>query len=106
MKRKLDDEPEWSARRAYNWTMNQLPVDEAALAAPLSSVERSLQRHKVQNRPELPQTRQDLILQPEHTVTADGRRFVLIDDGMADRILVFGTERNLNRLTLSSVVLV
>jgi 6-phosphogluconolactonase (cycloisomerase 2 family) len=67
-------------------------------------VERCLQRHKVQNRPELPQTRQDLILQPEHTVTADGRRFVLIDNRMADRIMVFSTERNLNRLTLSTVV--
>lgn len=106
MKRTLNDDTECSARRAYNWTMNQLPIDEAAVAAPLSSVERSLQRHKVRNHPQLPQTREDLVLEPEHTVTADGGRFVLIDDGMADRILVFGTDRNLNRLALGIVVLV
>lgn len=98
MKRKLDDQPEKSARSVYNEHITQLAVADAAVAQPLSSIERCLQRYKVRNRPPLPQTRQDLVLQPEHTVTTDGRRFLLIDDGQADRILVFATDQQLQRL--------
>jgi hypothetical protein len=97
MKRKLTEDPDLSARRAYNWSLNQLTVADASVVAPLASVERSLQRHKVKNRPELPNTRQDWILQPDHSITLDGRPFVLIDNGILDRIIVFGTERNLER---------
>jgi hypothetical protein len=89
--------PDLSARRAYNVELNQLPVPDAALAVPLTAIERSLQRHKVRNRPPLPLNRQDLILQGPHLVTNDGRRLLLIDDGMADRMLVFCTNENLQR---------
>lgn len=98
LKRKLNDEPEKPARRVYNEHITQLALDDAAVAAPLSLVERSLQRYKVRNRPPLPQTRLDLILQPEHTVTTDGRRFLLIDDGQADRIVVYATDEQIQRL--------
>jgi hypothetical protein len=98
-KRKLDDEPEWSARHAYRQQINQMSVAEAAVSTPLASVGRSLQRHKVRNRPLLPDARDDLVLLPEHTVTVDGRGFVLIDDGPGqnDRILVFATQEQLQR---------
>ena len=72
-------------------------VQQAAVTLPLSSVERSLQRHKVKNRPPLPSTRQDLVLDAQYSVTTDGRPFVLVDDGLADRLLVFGTAKNLER---------
>lgn len=98
MKRKADDEPDWTARHCYNHVLGQLPIQQAALAEPLSRVERSLQRHKVRNRPSLPNTSQDLVLDAQYSSTLDGRAFVLIDDGMMDRILVFGTVENLNRL--------
>ena len=97
MKRKLDEEPQWTARRAYNNVVNQLTVDEASFVAPVTSVERALQWHKVRNRPALPTTRQDLVLEHEHTVTTDGRQFLLIDNGLADRILVFGSEKHMER---------
>jgi hypothetical protein len=97
-KRQFEGHEEWSARRAYNTEINNLPVAKAATAAPLSSMERSLQRYKVQRRPPLPATRQDLVLLPEHQVTTDGRRLLLIDDGVGpDRMLVFGTTENLQR---------
>jgi len=97
-KRKLETNPEWTAKRAYYSEVNRLPVQEAAVVAPLSAVERSLQRHKVRNRPPLPATRQHLVILPEHRVTTDGRRLLLIDDGLAaDRMLVFGTDENIAR---------
>jgi hypothetical protein len=43
-KRKLDTNPDWTAKNAYYSQINQLPVAEAAVAVPLSAVERSLQR--------------------------------------------------------------
>ena len=74
-----------------------MSVQQAAVTLPLSSVERSLQRHKVKNRPPQPSTRQDLVLDAQYSVTTDGRPFVLVDDGLADRLLVFGTAKNLER---------
>lgn len=97
-KRQLDANPEWSARRAYNTEMNNLTVAEASVAVPLSVIQRSLNRHKVRNRPPLPATRQDLVLLPAHQMTTDGRQLLLIDDGApAERMLVFGTTENLER---------
>jgi hypothetical protein len=97
MKHRLDEEPEWSAKRAYYSEVNGLSVADATVAPTLSSVERSLQRHKVKYRPPLPATRQDLVLPPNLTVTTDGRTFKLIDDGLADRLIVFGTDQQLIR---------
>ncbi len=82
----------------YNDHLTQLTVAEAAVALPLSVVERSTHRHRAQDRPPLPASRRDLVLQLEHSVTSDGRAFVLIDDGLDDRILVFVTEEQLQRL--------
>ncbi len=93
----MTDEPEWSARLVYKEHITQLSVQEASVAVPLIAVERSLQRHKVSNRPVLPVTRRELVLQIPHTTTTDGRTFVLVDDGLDDRILVFGTTDQLRR---------
>jgi hypothetical protein len=93
----LDDESDWSARRAYNWQLNQVAVSQASVTVPLSAIERTLQRHKVRNRPALPATRQDLVLTNDQTITSDGRRFLLIDDGVGDRLMVFGTNEQLAR---------
>jgi len=96
-KRRLDVNHDLSARQAYNAELNILPVAEAAFTVPLITIERSLQRHKVRNRPPLPARRQDLILPASHTVTHDGRRMLLIDDGLVDKLMVFCTDENLQR---------
>jgi len=76
-------------------------VDAAAVASPLSTIERSLQRHRIRNRPPLPLNRQDLQLQPQQSTTSDGRPFLLVDDGADDRLLVFGTDAQLQRLAVA-----
>ena len=60
-------------------------------------VARTMQRHATKNRPPLPATRRDLILQAAHSKTSDGRPFVLVDDGLDDRIFVFSNELRLQR---------
>jgi hypothetical protein len=93
----MDDNSEWSARRVYNDHMRDMTVDEAAKVLPLSTVARSMQRHRVRNRPELPNSRRDLVLQAQYAVTSAGQAFVLIDDGMDDKIVVFATMEQLHR---------
>jgi len=93
----LEGNPDMTTKRAYNLEINQLNVAAASTAPTFCSAERSLQRHKVQHRPPLPATRQDLDLPPQSKLTADGRQFLLIDDGTADRIMVFATENQLKR---------
>ena len=70
---------------------------DAAVAPTLASIERSMERHKVKNRPPLPGSRQDLNLPAILQLTTDGRQFVLIDDGTVDRILVFATHEQMTR---------
>ncbi len=97
MKQQLDRQHHWSAKRAYNAEVNALSVTDAAVAPPLASVERSLQRHKNKNRPPLPATRQDLVLPATYAITTDRRSFKLVDDGQTDRIIVFATDEQLKR---------
>ena len=97
MKRQLESNPDMPAKQAYNHEINQLTIAAASTAPTFSSVERSLQRHKVKHRTALLATRQDLDLPVESKCTTDGRQFLLIDDGAADRIMVFCTENQLQR---------
>jgi hypothetical protein len=98
MKHRLDVEPEWSAKRAYYSELNEPSVTDATVAPTLSSVERSLQRHKVKHRPPLPAaSRQDLVFPANLVLTTDGRPFKLIDDGLVERLIVFGTDQQLIR---------
>jgi len=102
VKRQLDDHQELSVRSAYMAEIRSLLVAAASTVVPLSSTERSLQRYKKCNRPPLPATLQDLVLQPEHHLTTDGRQLLLIDDGVAvDRMLVLGRLKTLiGRITM------
>lgn len=71
-----------------------------------ASISRTIRRRrKVTNRePSLPQHRRDIIIPEEFKVTNDGNNFLLFDSGPIDnRILVFGTIKNLELLAASNV---
>jgi hypothetical protein len=97
MKRKLDDNPDLTPKQAYNSEINQLNVAAAATAPTFAGSERTLQRHKMKHRPPLPASRSDLVIPDNYKLTTDGRQLVLIDDGAADRIIVFGTTNQMQR---------
>ena len=59
--------------------------------------------HKAQQLLAPVQNRRDLVLGPWSSL-ADGRNFVLVDDGADDRILVFGTPQNLTRVCNSQAI--
>lgn len=56
-------------------------------------------RNKASLLPAQPQNRAGLIVAPPWSLTTDGRQLLLVDDGAADKILVFCTPENFARYT-------
>ena len=82
----------------------------AAKLLKLDSLKRTIQRtiqrerERVLAAPVQPATLQELNLPPEYQRTAKGEQFLLYDSGPeAQRILIFGTQRNLDMLEASQV---
>ena len=97
LKRRLDDNNKLTVCTVCNAEINDMSVAEAAVTVSLQAVERTLQRRKIQNRPPLPITRQEIVLTLAYTRTTADRQFLLVDDGLINRMLVYGTQENLRR---------
>ena len=54
--------------------------------------------------PKLPRTRQDINLDAEWTQTTTGERFLIVNDGDDNKMLVFSTQRNLEHLVAADIV--
>ena len=54
--------------------------------------------------PALPPTRADIVLEGKWTLTTANDRFLMVDDGADDRILVFTTQQNLTHLVAADVI--
>ena len=71
----------------------------------LDSLKRTIQRERVRHlaAPVQPTTLEQLLLPGEYTHTLKGEQFLLYDSGPeAQRILIFGTQRNVEMLELST----
>ena len=76
----------------------------AAKLPKLDSLKRTIQRQRVQQMaaPVQPASLEELVLPAEYQQTAKGEQFLLYDSGPeTQRILIFGTQRNLEMLRLS-----
>ena len=60
-----------------------------ALAPTYDSIQTAMYRARAKHRPPLPRTRDALLLPDRLRMTLAGDDFLLIDDGSADRILIF-----------------
>ena len=82
-------------------------IDEetGANLPPIRHLRRNIRRHRQRlsrSRP-LPLNTQELVLTDEHTKTKDGQDFLLFDSGPVEkRILIFGTQKNLENLCQAS----
>ncbi len=61
----------------------------------LESIRSSLYRARHENTPILPTHRRDVSLSTRFTKTRSGEDFLLVDDGVDDKIMIFATEENL-----------
>ncbi len=64
----------------------------------LYSLKSSLYRARRERLPPMPSTRADLDLSGEWCTTLDGEKFVLANDGLDDKIVIFATESSLRLL--------
>ena len=65
-----------------------------------TSIKNCLYRSRSNRLPPIPHTRADLQLEGEWTQTQDCREFVLANDGIANRLVIFGTIQNLRFVVL------
>ena len=63
-----------------------------------------LYRSRAKRLPPIPHTRVEVELTGEWTQTRDGRDFVLANDGVDDRLMIFGTVQNLRLLCYADTV--
>jgi hypothetical protein len=54
--------------------------------------------------PILPATRSDIILEGQWTLTTANQRFLLADDGNAERMLIFSSQKNLTHFTAADII--
>jgi len=69
-----------------------------------NSCKTSLYHQRSKLLPRIPKTRQDINLEGEWTQTTSDEKFLLIDDGNEERMLVFATRQNLEHLVAADVV--
>lgn len=64
----------------------------------------TLYRARSQRLPHVPHNRQDIVLEGEWAETVDGRNFLLADDGIDNRIIIFGTMQNLRYMCQADTI--
>ncbi|XP_018496452.1 uncharacterized protein LOC108864738, partial [Galendromus occidentalis] len=113
MKNMVSARPDKSCQEVYREALadavteyqTQHPTEEIGATLPMyGSVRSALQRHRAKDRPTLPQTLADIILEGQWATTKLGVTFLMIDDGTTDRMLGFLTEEALTILCGATAV--
>ena len=104
IKRRAIDTAE-AAQQVLSQEMENIS-DQAAVKLPaIRNIRRCVRRHRQDagNPPPVPRTCADIVIPDEYQITTSGERFLMYDSGAGDedRILIFGTERNLQILETS-----
>ena len=101
MRRKARDSQD-SSHHIVGKGLETVTEGTAAKLPKLDSLKRTIQRQ--QAAPVQPATLELLTLPEEYKRTSKGEQFLLYDSGpVSQRIIIFGTQRNLEMLQLSSV---
>lgn len=94
-------------KRAYEEAIGALDMNDEANLDDLPSFSKyrsALYRSRAKALPKIPHTRAELNITEEWATTVDGRNFVVADDGLDDRLLIFGTQQNLRYLCEAETV--
>ena len=105
MKRKARDSQD-SSHHIVGECLQTVTEGAAAKLPKLDSLKRTIQRQRVRQQaaPVQPTSLEQLTLPEEYKQSSKGEQFLLYDSGPeTQRILIFGTQRNLEMLQLSSV---
>ena len=85
-------------QQIYNEEIGVLTDEQAAIQPSFSSVESGLYRHRRKMLPKLPTSRSEVDLRDSWAQTKNNKRFLAINDGDDDKLLVFATDEMLVRM--------
>lgn len=98
LKRRAIELPNDTASKVYQDVLNNVPLHDVCNLPTYNSCKNTVYRCKRNLVPALPKTLQEINLVTPWNTLPDGRLFLLIDDGLDNRIMVFGTVDNLRRI--------
>jgi len=93
---------ELSKLRTPDW--DDIDADVAEKLPTYQSCHSSLYRQRSKTLPKLPKTTNEIDLQGEWTRTTAGERFLLVNDGDQEKIVIFSTDKNLQLLADNSTI--
>ena len=104
LKRKIKSSPSASSNKqaVISETMEKLTAEERVKFGNMSSVKRSVRRVAAENRPQDPPTLQELRITSPWSETVDKKNFLIDDNLINDRIIIFGSNACLDHLANSS----
>lgn len=88
-------------KRVFQDAFQGVDLENEEILDDLPSMKRyksSLYRARSKRLPKIPHSRAEIILDGAWATTEDGRNFVLVNDGVADRLIIFGTPQNVRLL--------
>jgi hypothetical protein len=100
-------QPHLPMKRVYAETYGNINVaDEREIdhLPSMNAIKSSLYRSRAKRLPGVPHTRAEVNLEGEWTQTIDGRDYVLANDGIDDRLIIFGTMQNLRLLCHAATI--
>lgn len=99
------NQPLKSMKRVYSEAFQVQPNEENFDPLPsFTKHKHSLYRARAHRLPRIPHSRAAIALDGQWTQTIDGRNFVLANDGVEDRLIIFGTTQNLRFLCAADTV--
>ena len=101
------DEPHRPMKRVFAETFANVNIEDERQVdqlPTLKAMRSCLYRSRAKRLPPIPHTRAEVELAGEWTQTLDGRDFVLANDGVDDRLIIFGTVQNLRLLCHADTV--
>ncbi|XP_067668277.1 uncharacterized protein [Haliotis asinina] len=102
--RKRSREETTAIQQIYNDEINNIPVEAAATVPPLCSVKSGLYRHRRKTTPALPKDLASVNIEGSWANTKDGRRFLAVNSGREDKILVFATDETLEMAQQANIL--
>ncbi len=97
-KRKAVDTPTTSSTGIYNAVAEEWGPENDQVLPTNDQMQRLINRVKCKRLPASAATLANLVVESAWSTFADGRDFLLVNDGQDDRIIIFGTRENLTRL--------
>ena len=101
------NEPHKPLKRAYREAFEEVDMENEQNLDDLPSLQKykpTLYRARRKRLPKLPHTLAEITLPEEWRTTEDGRNFLLANDGVEERILIFGTSQNIRYLCAADTI--